>query len=93
MGVDIFGRKDGGCVGIKAPEELPPDVFVKRPRLALYDILLKHKSRASPPQGGSGRGRSNGSAGEPTSPKHRWIPWLPCATGLYHWTRVGLIAR
>ncbi|KAI1422313.1 kinase-like domain-containing protein [Xylaria sp. FL1777] len=27
----------------KAPEKLPPNVFVKRPRLALYDVFLKHK--------------------------------------------------
>ena len=31
-----------GLTLTKAPEELPPDVFVKRPRVALYDIL-KHK--------------------------------------------------
>ncbi|KAH7268714.1 kinase-like domain-containing protein [Fusarium solani] len=40
---EIFPRWPQGLTLTKAPEELPPDVFVKRPRLALYDIFLKHK--------------------------------------------------
>lgn len=35
----------------KAPDELPPNAFVKRPRLALYDIFLKHKVVHLIPQG------------------------------------------
>ncbi|KAB5558336.1 kinase-like domain-containing protein [Coniochaeta sp. 2T2.1] len=40
---EIFPRWSQGLTLTKAPEELPPDVFIKRPRLALYDILLEHK--------------------------------------------------
>lgn len=40
---EIFPRWSQGLTLTKAPEELPPDVFIKRPRLALYDIFLKHK--------------------------------------------------
>ncbi|POR35871.1 Serine/threonine protein kinase [Tolypocladium paradoxum] len=41
---EIFPRwPPQGLTLTKAPEELPPNVFVKRPRLALYDIFLKHK--------------------------------------------------
>lgn len=40
---EIFPRWPQGLNLTKAPEELPSDVFVKRPRLALYDIFLKHK--------------------------------------------------
>ncbi|WQF89284.1 Putative protein kinase [Colletotrichum destructivum] len=40
---EIFPRWPQGLTLTKALEELPPDVFVKRPRLALYDIFSKHK--------------------------------------------------
>ncbi|KAH9900569.1 protein kinase-like domain-containing protein [Xylariomycetidae sp. FL2044] len=41
----IFPRwPQGGLALTKAPEDLPPPgVFVKRPRLALYDVFLQHK--------------------------------------------------
>lgn len=39
---EIFPRWPQGLSLTKAPEELPPDVFVKRPGLALYDIFSKH---------------------------------------------------
>ncbi|KAF4983607.1 hypothetical protein FZEAL_1016 [Fusarium zealandicum] len=39
----IFPRWPQDLTLTKAPEELPPDVFVKRPRLALYDVFLEHK--------------------------------------------------
>ncbi|KAK8872264.1 kinase-like domain-containing protein [Apiospora arundinis] len=40
---DIFPRWPQGLTLTKAPEELPRDVFVKRPRLELYDVFSKHK--------------------------------------------------
>ncbi|KAI0487154.1 kinase-like domain-containing protein [Xylaria cf. heliscus] len=40
---EIFPRWPLDKVLSKAPEELPPGVFVKRPRIGLYDIYLKHK--------------------------------------------------
>ncbi|KAI0408043.1 kinase-like domain-containing protein [Xylaria palmicola] len=40
---EIFPRWPQHITLTKAPEKLPPNVFVKRPRLALYDIFLKHK--------------------------------------------------
>ncbi|KAG5747770.1 hypothetical protein H9Q70_009555 [Fusarium xylarioides] len=40
---EIFPQWPQGLTLTKAPEELPPDVFIKRPRLALYDIFSKHK--------------------------------------------------
>ncbi|KAM0433322.1 hypothetical protein ACHAPT_004198 [Fusarium lateritium] len=49
---EIFPRWPHECLTFtKAPEELPPDVFIKRPRLALYDIFLKHKVVHLLPQG------------------------------------------
>ncbi|KFH44832.1 cell division protein kinase-like protein [Hapsidospora chrysogenum ATCC 11550] len=39
----IFPRWPRDLVLTKAPGELPPDVFIKRPRLSLYDVFLKHK--------------------------------------------------
>ncbi|KAF4439743.1 serine/threonine protein kinase [Fusarium austroafricanum] len=39
---EIFPRCPQGLTLTKASAELPPDVFVKRPRLALYDIFSKH---------------------------------------------------
>ncbi|GAP89015.1 putative serine threonine protein kinase [Rosellinia necatrix] len=38
----IFPQWSRGLPLTMAPEELPPDVFIKRPRLALYDIFSKH---------------------------------------------------
>ncbi|KAI1104787.1 kinase-like domain-containing protein [Jackrogersella minutella] len=40
---EIFPRWPQSLTLTKAPKELPPNVFVKRPRLALYDVFLKHK--------------------------------------------------
>ncbi|KAI0442373.1 kinase-like domain-containing protein [Xylaria telfairii] len=40
---EIFPRWPQSLALTKAPEELPPDGFVKRPRLALYDVFLEHK--------------------------------------------------
>ncbi|KAI0393095.1 kinase-like domain-containing protein [Xylariaceae sp. FL0594] len=40
----IFPRWAPGLLTLtKAPEELPPDVFVKRPGIGLYDFYLKYK--------------------------------------------------
>ncbi|KAF5712001.1 serine threonine kinase [Fusarium mundagurra] len=40
---EIFPRWPQDLTLTKAPEELPPDVFFKRPGMALYDIFSKHK--------------------------------------------------
>ncbi|KAF5554420.1 serine threonine kinase [Fusarium phyllophilum] len=40
---EIFPRWPQDLTLTKAPEELPPDAFVKRPGMALYDIFSKHK--------------------------------------------------
>lgn len=40
---EIFPRWPQGITLTKAPQELPLDVFIKRPRLALYDVFFKHK--------------------------------------------------
>ncbi|KAH6957948.1 kinase-like domain-containing protein [Ilyonectria sp. MPI-CAGE-AT-0026] len=40
---EIFPRWPQDLTLTMAPEELPPDVFVKRPRLALYDVFLEHQ--------------------------------------------------
>lgn len=39
----VFLRWPHGFTITRVPDELPPDVFVKRPKLGLYDIFLKHK--------------------------------------------------
>ncbi|KAF7557031.1 hypothetical protein G7046_g6147 [Stylonectria norvegica] len=39
---EIFPRWPQAMPLTKAPDNLPTDVFVKRPRLALYDVFLKH---------------------------------------------------
>ncbi|KPM41996.1 hypothetical protein AK830_g4582 [Neonectria ditissima] len=40
---EIFPRWPQDVTLTKAPDELPLGVFVKRPRLALYDVFLEHK--------------------------------------------------
>ncbi|KAF9767658.1 hypothetical protein IL306_015135 [Fusarium sp. DS 682] len=40
---EIFPRWPQSLDLTMAPEELPPGVFIKRPRIALYDVFLKHK--------------------------------------------------
>ncbi|EFY91193.1 hypothetical protein J3458_016855 [Metarhizium acridum] len=40
---EIFPRWTRDLNLTKAPGELPPEVFIKRPRLALYDVFSKHK--------------------------------------------------
>ncbi|UNI20473.1 hypothetical protein JDV02_006554 [Purpureocillium takamizusanense] len=40
---EIFPQWSQGLSFTKAPEVLPPDVFIKRPRIALYDIFSKNK--------------------------------------------------
>ncbi|KAI0536686.1 kinase-like domain-containing protein [Xylaria digitata] len=40
---EIFPRWPQSLSLTKAPDELPTNIFIKRPRLALYDIFSKHK--------------------------------------------------
>ncbi|KZZ99740.1 Protein kinase-like domain protein [Moelleriella libera RCEF 2490] len=40
---EIFPRWPQRLTLTKAPEELPPNVFIKRVRMALYDVFIKHK--------------------------------------------------
>lgn len=48
---EIFPKWPQAVTLSQAPLDLPPDVFIKRPRLALYDVFLQHKVVHLLPQG------------------------------------------
>lgn len=39
----IFPRWPQAFTATKAPQELPPGIYIKRPNIALYDIFSKHE--------------------------------------------------
>lgn len=40
---EIFPHLPQDLTLTEAPKELPPDVFIKRPKIGLYDVFSKHK--------------------------------------------------
>lgn len=40
---EIFPRWPQAFTATKAPQELPPGIYIKRPKIAMYDVFSKHK--------------------------------------------------